>query len=203
MACFGFADERPANPVARIFIGTANDFPYPWEEGRDEREDVAQIFWTDSNCFVNVVSVMAEHDKVLYALDVEIQPRDFERLCVDLLAREGYRHIEPGGGNKDQGKDAEIRYWRGASDQCSVVAFQFSLEKKWEQKLSRDATKIAKGDSDVGEMVFVTSQKVTGVRKNQLRAEFKSKRRWELTIYDREWFRNVSFVRGGLPARRS
>jgi tetratricopeptide (TPR) repeat protein len=133
---------------------------------------------------------MAEHDKVLYALHDEIQPRDFERLCVDLLATEGYRHIEPGGGNKDQGKDAEIRFWTAASHQCAVVAFQFSLERKWERKLSSDATKIAKSDSDVGEMVFVTSQKVTGVRKHQLRAEFKTKRKWELTIYDREWLRH-------------
>jgi hypothetical protein len=27
LACFGFADERPANPVARIFKETANDSP--------------------------------------------------------------------------------------------------------------------------------------------------------------------------------
>ena len=47
------------------------------------REDVDQIFWTNSNHFANFVPVMAEHDKVLYALDVEIQPRDFERLALD------------------------------------------------------------------------------------------------------------------------
>jgi hypothetical protein len=31
-----FADERPANPVVRIFKGLANDSPSPWGEGRDE-----------------------------------------------------------------------------------------------------------------------------------------------------------------------
>jgi hypothetical protein len=36
LAGFGFADERPANPVARIFKATANDSPSPWGEGRDE-----------------------------------------------------------------------------------------------------------------------------------------------------------------------
>jgi len=51
---------------------------------------------------------MAEPNQVLWTLDNEIQPRDFERLCVDLLGREGYRHIEPNGGTKDNGKDAEI-----------------------------------------------------------------------------------------------
>ena len=32
----GFADDRPANPVVRIFKETANDSPSPWGEGRDE-----------------------------------------------------------------------------------------------------------------------------------------------------------------------
>jgi len=41
----GFADECPANPVARIFKGTANDSPSPWGEGRDEgaRESILQM----------------------------------------------------------------------------------------------------------------------------------------------------------------
>ena len=38
LAGFGFADERPANPVARISKETANDSPSPWGEGRDEGE---------------------------------------------------------------------------------------------------------------------------------------------------------------------
>ena len=38
MAGSGFADERPANPDARIFKGTANDSPSPWGEGRVEGE---------------------------------------------------------------------------------------------------------------------------------------------------------------------
>jgi hypothetical protein len=36
LAGFGCADERPANPVARIFMETANDSPSPWGEGRVE-----------------------------------------------------------------------------------------------------------------------------------------------------------------------
>jgi hypothetical protein len=34
----GFADARPANPVARIFRKAADDSPSPWGEGRDEGE---------------------------------------------------------------------------------------------------------------------------------------------------------------------
>jgi hypothetical protein len=33
---FGFAEECPANPGARIFKGMANDSPSPWGEGRVE-----------------------------------------------------------------------------------------------------------------------------------------------------------------------
>ena len=33
-ARFCFADERPANPVVRIFKGTANDSPSPWGAGQ-------------------------------------------------------------------------------------------------------------------------------------------------------------------------
>jgi tetratricopeptide (TPR) repeat protein len=133
---------------------------------------------------------MAELNQVLWTLDNEIQPRDFERLCVDMLGREGYRHIEPNGGTKDNGKDAEIWFWRGISDQRSVVAFQFSLEKKWERKLSGDTKKIAANCSNVVDMVFVTSQKVTGAKKDKLKKELKSKNGWELTIFDREWLRH-------------
>jgi tetratricopeptide (TPR) repeat protein len=133
---------------------------------------------------------MDETKQILWALDSEIQPRDFERLCVDLLGREGYQHIEPSGGTKDHGRDAEITFWKGASLQRSVLAFQFSLDKKWEQKLSNDAATIATHCPEVVELVFVTSQKVTGAKKDQLRTEFKSRYGWELAVYDREWLRH-------------
>src|SRR5205814_8517783 len=96
---------------------------------------------------------MAEFNQVLWALDNEIQPRSFERLCVDLLGREGYYHIVPIGGCKDHGRDAEFRCWRGTSERGSVVAFQFSLQDKWERKLHQDVKKIAKHCPDAVEMV--------------------------------------------------
>jgi tetratricopeptide (TPR) repeat protein len=133
---------------------------------------------------------MGEFNQILWTLDNETQPHDFERLCTDLLGREGYHHIRPSGGTKDHGRDAEIRYWKGASEQGSVLAFQFSLEKNWERKLSTDAAKIAKHCPETVGMVFVTSQKVTGTRKDQLKTEFKSRQGWQVTIYDREWLRH-------------
>ena len=34
----GFADDRPANPIAGFFKVTAENSPSPWGEGRDEGE---------------------------------------------------------------------------------------------------------------------------------------------------------------------
>lgn len=133
---------------------------------------------------------MAEFNQVLWALDNEIQPGSFERLCVDMLGREGYHHIVPIGGKKDHGRDAEFRWWKGASNRHAVVVFQFSLQEKWEKKLRADGAKIAEYCPDAVEMVFVTSREVTGAKQDQLREEFKSQKGWQLTVYSREWLRH-------------
>ena len=133
---------------------------------------------------------MAEFDRLLWALDKEISPRDFERLCVDLLGREGYRHIIPVGGAKDHGRDAELRCWRGTADDRSVVVFQFSLQEAWERKLREDAETIAAHCPDTTAMVFVSSQAITGSKQDQLRSEFRARRGWDFTVYPREWLRH-------------
>ena len=131
---------------------------------------------------------MGEFSKILWALDNEIPSKDFERLCVDLLFRDGFSRIVPIGGTKDQGIDAEAVYWRGRSDEV-VVVFQFSLENRWEQKLKRDTAKIAAHCPEATVMVFVTSQSVTRVKRKKLEAAFKKAPGWALTIHDREWLR--------------
>jgi len=59
---------------------------------------------------------VGEFNQVLWTLDREIAPQDFERLCVDLLCRDGYWKIVPVGGTQDRGRDAEASYWRGRSE---------------------------------------------------------------------------------------
>jgi tetratricopeptide (TPR) repeat protein len=133
---------------------------------------------------------MHEADQVLWTLDNVISPAQFERLCVDLLGREGYSHIVPIGGTKDHGRDAELKFWEGESATCSSIIFQFSLEQRWEAKLKRDAAKIATHCTNVRALVYVTSRKVTGVREDALVREFLSQHGWQLTIYSREWLRH-------------
>lgn len=132
---------------------------------------------------------MSTPSQVLWALDQHISPRDFERLCVDLLSREGYWSIVPVGGTRDLGRDAEASYWRGKSQPAAEVVFQFSLEKEWERKLRSDIEKIARIGAAPQAMVFVTSQTVTGEKQDKLRTELRATRGWELTIRSREWLR--------------
>lgn len=132
---------------------------------------------------------MSAPSLVLFALDQHLSARDFERLCVDLLGRDGYWRIAPIGGTNDHGRDAEAVYWRGKSAQRAVVVFQFSLQEDWERKLREDADKIAAHCSEVEAMVFVTSRAVTGAKQDKLAAEFKTDLGWVLTIHSREWLR--------------
>jgi len=132
---------------------------------------------------------MSAPSQVLWALDQHISPRDFERLCVDLLSREGYWSIVPVGGTRDQGRDAEAVYWRGKSQPAAEVVFQFSLERDWERKLRADVEKITRHGAAPQAMVFVTSQTVSGEKQDKLRTELKASRGWALTIRSREWLR--------------
>ena len=45
-------------------------------------------------------------DPLIYCLEQLTDYDQFERLCHDLMALDGYRSIEPLGGSKDKGRDA-------------------------------------------------------------------------------------------------
>jgi hypothetical protein len=71
IAGFGFADEHLANPVARIFMETANVSPSPRGEGRDE-----------GGCEPFEIS----HRKLFYwTPDVRFPPKNLGRRVVRLL----------------------------------------------------------------------------------------------------------------------
>ncbi|MBM4034042.1 MAG: tetratricopeptide repeat protein [Planctomycetes bacterium] len=128
-------------------------------------------------------------NSVLWALDNDLGGAAFERLCTDLLYREGYHDIVPIGGPHDRGRDAEIRTWRGSSAASHVTFFQFSLQKDWEGKLKRDLQKVNASGHKVDRFIFVTSQRVTGSKRDQLSESVARRFGWELIILDREWCR--------------
>lgn len=129
-------------------------------------------------------------NQILWTLDNEIDGTKFEQLCTDLLGREGYIDIIPIGGNYDGGRDAEIRRFLGIKSTGGTVFFQYSLENKWEAKLKRELTKVKTNGHSIEFFVFVTTQKVTGRKRDSLRAEVRTQYGWNLIIYDREWFRH-------------
>ena len=101
-------------------------------------------------------------NKILWAMDNELDGSTFERLAVDLLYRNGYKDIvpiEP----QDSGRDAEEFPRAGLGRAGQACLFQFSLEEDWRGKLRRDARKLQQGGSDFTHFVYVTSQKARGV----------------------------------------
>jgi tetratricopeptide (TPR) repeat protein len=128
---------------------------------------------------------------ILWALDNEIDARSFERLCTDLLFRNGYMDIIPVGGSNDAGRDAEIREYRGnlPGGKAAALFFQYSLEAKWKPKLLKELKKIRKNRHEITALVFVTSRSVRGDQQDILRQHVMAEYSWDLIIRDREWLR--------------
>jgi tetratricopeptide (TPR) repeat protein len=128
-------------------------------------------------------------NRILWTLDNEIEPTRFERLCTDLLNREGYKDIVPVGGTHDHGRDAEIKHWVGTKLTGGITFFQYSLEKKWESKLKRELNKVRSYGHKIDFYVFVSSQEITGDKRDKLANSVASEYGWQLIVFDREWFR--------------
>ncbi len=126
--------------------------------------------------------------QVLWMIDNELDGARFERLCVDLLYRNGYRDIvpiEP----QDGGRDAEEFPRRGRDREGCAAFFQFSLEQDWKAKLKRDAQKLSGRRTEFSTLVFVTSRPARGVDIDALTTKFREKYGWILIVYSREWLR--------------
>lgn len=125
---------------------------------------------------------------ILWAVDNEMDPRAFERLCVDLLYRKGYKDIvpiEP----QDGGRDAQQDPRPGRGQAGEAAFFQFSAEREWKAKIRRDAKKLKEGGFDFSTLVFVTTRSVRGVDRDAVTKEFEQKYGWGLVVYGREWLR--------------
>ena len=121
-------------------------------------------------------------------IDNELDGARFERLCVDLLFRNGYRDIvpiEP----QDGGRDAEEFPRRGRDREGCAAFFQFSLEEKWKSKLKRDARKLCGRRTEFSTLVFVTSRTARGIDVDAVKTEIREKYGWTLIVYSREWLR--------------
>ena len=129
------------------------------------------------------------HNLVLWTLDNETDGDSFERLCTDLMFRVGYKDIVPVGGSHDRGRDAEIRPYHGIKATGGVTFFQFTLEKAWEKKLKKELKKVHGNKHEIEYFVFATIQSVTGNKRDKLARMAADTYKWQLVIFDREWFR--------------
>lgn len=126
--------------------------------------------------------------RVLWEIDSETSGRDFERLSIDLLHRNGYLDIVPVE-PQDNGRDAEETPRPGRSGEGHPAYFQFSMEKDWKAKVRRDARKLEPRKTEFDTLVFVTSQTARGIDTDALRSEFLRQYGWNLVVYGREWLR--------------
>jgi len=109
---------------------------------------------------------------------------EFERLCSDILARQGYEGIDPQGvEGKDGGKDALIYAEDGD------IVCHFSTAKEWRSKLRSDLQKANENDLSGEKFIFVTNRKVGGTEKDSVKEEAKDEYGWVLDLYDAERLR--------------
>ena len=112
-------------------------------------------------------------NRVLWVLDNETDFKTFERLCVDLLFRNGFRDIIPFGGIHDNGRDAEARGQEGHDEAGRVIFFQFSLQEDWKKKLRSELRKVAAAGHQIFRFVLVTTQEAHGRDIDRLKKQVK------------------------------
>jgi hypothetical protein len=122
---------------------------------------------------------------------------EFESFCHNLLAMEGYAHIEPLGGGKDKGRDA-VHVERSSG---KVTIFAYSVREDWEDKLDEDLGKIQKHGHPCDEVVFLTNGSPTAGEKDKKKKAVKEKYGWGLEFYDLE--RISTLVDGRHPELRA
>lgn len=107
----------------------------------------------------------------------------FESFCHDLMSKQGYKDIEPLGGNKDKGRDA-IYVDKSTGE---VTIFTYSVREDWQDKLYEDLDKIFKKyKHPCNKVVFVTTSSPTPTEKDNIKEEAKTKYHCRLEIYDLE-----------------
>ena len=122
-------------------------------------------------------------DLTLYALDTITDPWQFEKLCNDLLFREGFKNLRPHGGMHDRGIDALIH----VHESNSRVICQYSTQKTFEAKIKGTLQKLKENGEQCDELHYVTNREVPYSTARDLIGFASTKYETKLEIYDREW----------------
>ncbi|MFO7918796.1 MAG: TIR domain-containing protein [Anaerolineae bacterium] len=120
----------------------------------------------------------------VYCLEMLTDYLEFERLCHDIMALEGYGSIEPLGGFNDKGRDA-IHVDR--SNRTTI--FAYSVREDWQVKLWEDARKIQKHGHSCYRLVFSTTAVFSAGERDEAIELTKDEFGWELELYGIERLR--------------
>lgn len=102
-------------------------------------------------------------DPIIYSLEQLTDYDQFERLCHDMMALDGFRNLEPIGGGQDRGRDA-IHVDRSTG---KVAVFAYSVREDWRTKLGQDVAKIPKHGHTCDLFVFLCTAMFTPAERDE------------------------------------
>jgi hypothetical protein len=120
----------------------------------------------------------------IYLLEQLTDYSDFERLCHDLMALEGFPKIEPLGGFKDKGRDA-IHFDKSGA----TTIFAYSVREDWQAKLAEDSTKIKNHNHKCDKLVFISTSEFTAGERDEAIARTLKDFGFKLDLYGLERLR--------------
>lgn len=125
-------------------------------------------------------------DPVVYCLEQLTDYAQFERLCHDLMALEGYPDIEPLGGSQDSGRDA-IHVSR--SGERGPTIFAYSVRDDWRTKLKQDAESVKENGHACTRLIFLSTARYSATERDKAVAAIRDKFGWNLELYGLERLR--------------
>src|SRR5215469_1486202 len=120
----------------------------------------------------------------IYCLQEVTDYSEFERLCSDLMSREGYNAIEPLGGFKDKGRDAIH-----ISKFGKTTIFAYSVREDWRAKLAEDAQKIHRHGHACDDLVFIRTEDVRTGQRDEAISYVENEYGWKLQLFGAERLR--------------
>ncbi|MCM2372091.1 TIR domain-containing protein [Aporhodopirellula aestuarii] len=125
---------------------------------------------------------------IVYCLQQLTDYLQFERLCHDILALDGYHNLEPIGGSGDKGRDAiHVDKMNGGR----TTIFAYSVREDWFTKLKEDAKKIVKHKHTCDQWVFLSTAKISANERDDAIKLVKEKYKWDVDLYGIERFRTL------------
>jgi hypothetical protein len=127
-------------------------------------------------------------DPLVYCLEQLTDYDQFERLCHDLMALDGYRGIEPLGGTKDKGRDA-IHVDRTSNNEVTI--FAYSVREDWRNKLDQDSEKIRNHGHTCQRLAFLCTSHFTAGERDKAVNHIRTTYGWTLELYGLERLRTM------------